>query len=191
MLNLSFILAKSNHPERFFLRGIYGGGSTPPGRCWRCNRRGHIRDECTTKEGDFLAKCARCSGFGHEKSACSSNAAVLAMELPMSEEDVAVDAQAFVAKETRKCSVRVGEEVGCGELNKQIVQHIADSAATCNMTPDADDLANYRDCSRPLVIANGGATSIAGYGDFTVAFCSDNGWVHVNLHGVAHTPLLS
>ena len=33
--------------------------------------------------------------------------------------------------------------------------------------------------------------SIAGYGDLTVAFRSDNEWVHVKLHAVAHTPLLS
>ena len=64
--------------------------------------RGHIREECTPKESDFLAKCLRCSGFGHEESTRSSDAAVLAMELPMSEEDLAVGVQAIVAKETCK-----------------------------------------------------------------------------------------
>ena len=59
------------------------------------------------------------------------------------------------------------------------------------MTPDADDLTNYRECSRPLGLANGGTTSIAGYGDLTVAFRSDDGWVHVKLHDVAYAPLLS
>ena len=34
------------------------------------------------------------------------------MELPMSEEDFAVEVQAFVAKETGKCRVMVGQEVG-------------------------------------------------------------------------------
>ena len=90
----------------------HGGGSKPHGRCWRCNRRGHIREECTTKESDFLAKYARCAGFGLEESTCSSDAAVLAIELPMSEESLAVEAQVFVAKETGKCRVMVGEEVG-------------------------------------------------------------------------------
>ena len=60
-----------------------------------------------------------------------------------------MEAQAFVAKEIRKCSVMVGKEVGGGELGKQVVQYIADNVATCNMTPDADDLTNYRECSRP------------------------------------------
>ena len=46
--------------------GSYGGGSRPHDRCWRCNRRGHIREECTKKESDFLTKYARCSCFGHE-----------------------------------------------------------------------------------------------------------------------------
>ena len=46
----------------------HGDGSISHGRCWRCNRRGHIREQCTTKESDFLAKCARYSGFGHEES---------------------------------------------------------------------------------------------------------------------------
>ena len=93
----------------------------------------------------------------------------------MSEEDLAVEAQAFVAKETGKCRMMVGEEVGGEELGKQIVYYIADNAATCNMTPDADGLTIYKECSGPLGLANGGTTSIAGYGDLTVAFRSDNG----------------
>ena len=88
----------------------HGGGSRPHGRCWRCNRRGHIREECTTKESDFFAKCARCSGFDHEESTRSSNAAVLAMELSVSKEDLAVEAQAFMAKQTRKCRVWSGKK---------------------------------------------------------------------------------
>ena len=52
----------------------------------------------------------------------------------MSEENLAVEAQAFVVKETGKCRAMVGEEVECGELGKQVVQYIADSAVTCNMT---------------------------------------------------------
>ena len=91
----------------------------------------------------------------------------------MSEEDVAVEAQAYVAKQTGKCRMMVGEEVGGGELGKQVMQYIADSAATSNMTPDADGLTNYRECSGPLGLANGGTTSIAGYGDLTVAFRSE------------------
>ena len=153
--------------------------------------RGHIREECTTKESYFLVKYAGYSGFGHEENTCLLDTAVLAIELPMSEEYLAVEAQAFVAKETDKCRVVLGEEVGGGELGKQVVQYIVDSAATCNMTPDADGITNYRECNRPLGLANGGTASIAGYGDLTVAFRSDNGWVHVKLHDVAHTSLLS
>ena len=108
----------------------------------------------------------------------------------MSKENLVVGAQAFVAKETGKRSVMIGEDVGGGELGKQVVQYIANSMATFNMTPDADDLISYRECSRPLGLANGGAF-ITGCGDLTVAFRSDNGWVHVELHDVAHTPLLS
>ena len=108
----------------------------------------------------------------------------------MSEENLAVEAQAFVAEKTGKYSAMVEGEVGGGELGNQIVQYIADSAATCSMTPDADDLTNYRDCCRLLGLANGETTSIAGYGDLTVAFRSDHGWVHVKLY-VTHAPLLS
>ena len=96
----------------------HGGGSRPHGRCWRCNKRGHIKEECPTKFSDFLTKCARCPGFGHEESTCSSEAAVLAMEMPVSEENFAVEAQGFVAKESSKCNVVVGEEVAGGELGK-------------------------------------------------------------------------
>ena len=166
-----------------------GGGSRPPGRCWRCNRRGHIREECAKKDSDFIAECARCSRFGHEEGTRSSDAAVLPMELPMSGEDLAVEAHAFVANETGKCSVMVGEEIEGGKLGKQIVQYTGDSAATCNMTPD-DGLTHYRECSRLLGFANGGTTFITDYSEFTVAFRSDNGWVHVKLHDVAHASTL-
>ena len=56
-----------------------------------------------------------------------------------------MEAQAFVAKEAGKCSVMVGEEVESRELGEQVVQYNADSVATCNMTPDADSLTNFRD----------------------------------------------
>ena len=113
------------------------------------------------------------------------------MELPRSEENLAVEAQAFVvAKETGTYSVMVGEKTEGGELSKQVVQNIADSATTCNMTPGAEGLSNYREYNRPLGFANGGTASITGYGDLTVVFRSNNGWVHVKLHDVVHAPLL-
>ena len=120
----------------------HGGGRKPHGRCWRCNRRGHISEECTTKESNFLAKCARCSGFRHEESTCSLDAAGLAIELPMPQGDLAVEARAFVAKKIGECRVMAGEEVWGGELGKQVVQYIADSATSCHMTTDADSRNN-------------------------------------------------
>ena len=100
----------------------------------------------------------------------------------MSEEGFALKGQAFVAKEAGKCTMMVGDEGEGGELGKQVVQCIVDSTATCNMTPDPDGLTSYRKCSRPLGLANGGKTFITGFGDLTVAFHSDNRWVHVKLY---------
>ena len=57
----------------------------------------------------------------------------------MSGEDLALGAQAFVAKETGMCRMMVREEVGGGEPGRKVV--------TCNMTSDADGLTNYRECS--------------------------------------------
>ena len=71
------------------------------------------------------------------------------------------------------------------------MQYIADSAATCNMTPDADGLTNYRECSRPLGLANREAISIVGYGALTVNLRTDYGWVRVEMNDVAHVPLLN
>ena len=127
----------------------------PPNHCFRCRQKGHRREYCTTKESEFVPRCIRCTGFGHEESSCSSNAAVLVVELPVSKEDLTLEAQTFAVTEAGKCSVTIGDAVGCVALDKQVVQYIADSAATCNMTPDADGLANYRKCSRPLDLANG------------------------------------
>ena len=113
------------------------------------------------------------------------------VELPVPEEDLAVEAEAFAVSEAGKCSVTIGDAVGGVALDKQVVQYIADSAATCNMTPDADGLTNYRECSRPLGLANGEEISIVGYGDLTVNFHTDHRWVRVKMNDVAHVPQLS
>ena len=39
-----------------------------------------------------------------------------------------------------KCSLKIGVEVGDGELDKQVAQYIGGSGATCHLTPDADGL---------------------------------------------------
>ena len=175
--------------------GSLGGGGDgrhhiPSGRCFRCRQRGHRRQDCTTRESDFVPRCNRCTGYGHEESSCSSDAAILVVELPVPEEDLAVEAEAFAVSEAGKCSVTIGDAVGGVALDKQVVQYIADSAATCNMTPDADGLTNYRECSRPLGLANGEEISIVGYGDLTVNFRTDHGWVRVKMNDVAHVPQL-
>ena len=97
----------------------------------------------------------------------------------------------FAVIATGKCSLRIGEEVGDGELDKKVVQYITDSGATCHLAPEVDGLTNYRECSRPLGLADRRKVSIAGYGDLTVAFRSNDSWVHVKLHDVAHARLLS
>ena len=163
----------------------------PSGRCFRCRQRGHRKRDCTTRESDFVPRCTRCTGFGHEESSCPSDMAVMVMELPVSEEDLAVESQAFAATEAGKCNAAIDDGVGGEALDKQVVQYIADSAATCNMTPDADGLTNYRECSRPLGLANGEEISIVGYGDLTVNFRTDHRWVRVKMNDVAHVPKLS
>ena len=163
----------------------------PSGRCFRCRKRGHRKQDCTIRESDFVPRCTRCTGFGHEESSCPSDTAVMAMELPVSEEDPAVEIQAFAATEAGKCSAMNDDRVGGGALDKQVVQYIADSAATCNMTPDADGLTNYRKCSRPLGLANGEEISIVGYGDLTVNFRTEYGWIRVEMNDVAHVSQLS
>ena len=176
--------------------GSLGGGGDgrhhiPSGRCFRCRQRGHRRQDCTTRESDFVPRCNRCTGYGHEESSCPSDAAILVVELPVPEEELAVEAEAFAVSEAGKCSVTIGDAVGGVALDKQVVQYIADSAATCNMTPDADGLTNYRECSRPPGLANGEEISIVGYGDLTVNFRTDHGWVRVKMNDVAHVPQLS
>ena len=134
-------------------QGSSNGGGSPggsddgrhhmhSGRCFRCRQRGHRKQDCTTRESDFVPRCTRCTGFGHEESSCPSDTAVMAMELPVSEEDPALEIQAFGATEEGKCSATIDDRVGGEALDKQVVQYIADSAATCNMTPDTDGLTN-------------------------------------------------
>ena len=71
------------------------------------------------------------------------------------------------------------------------MQYIAGSVATCNMTPDTNCLTDYRECSRPPCLGNGGTKLTAGYGELTASYRFDNGWVQVKLHDVAYASLLS
>ena len=168
-----------------------GRHNIPSGRCFRCRQRGHRRQDCTTRESDFVPRCNRCTGYGHEESSCSSDAAVLVVELPVPEEDLAVETQAFAVSEAGNCSVTIGDAVGGVALDKQVMHYIADSAATCSMTPNSDGLTCYRECSRLLGLANGEEITIVGYGDLTVDFRTNHGWVRVELNDVAHVPQLS
>ena len=168
-----------------------GRHNIPSGRCFRCRQRGHRRQDCTTRESDFVPRCNRCTGYGHEESSCLSDAAVLVVELPVPEEDLAVEAQAFAVSEAGKCSVTIGDAVGGVALDKQVMHYIADSAATCSMTPNSDGLTCYRECSRPLGLANGEEITIVGYGDLTVDFRTNHGWVRVEMNDVVHVPQLS
>ena len=111
-----------------------------------------------------MSTCARCSGFGHEKRACPTDTTILVTELP---EDDFEEENVFAANATGKCSLKIGQEVGDGELDKQVAQYIPDSGATCHMAPDADDFTNYRECSRPLGLTDKRKISIAGYGDLS------------------------
>ena len=76
-----------------------------------------MREECTTKEIDSMPRCARCSGFSHKEIACPSNATILVMELP---DDDFEEEKVSAANATGNCILRIGEEVGGGELDRQI-----------------------------------------------------------------------
>ena len=173
--------------------GGSGGGRLhmPPDRSFCYRQRVYRRGDCITKESDFLPRCNRCTDFGHEESSCLSDTVALVVELPESKEDLAVEAQTFAVTEAGECSVTIGDAVGGVALEKQVMQYIADSAATYIMMPDADSHTNYRECSRPLGLANGEAISIVGYGDLTVNLRTDHGWVRVQTDDAAHAPLLN
>lgn len=51
-------------------KGGGGGRSNERVRCYRCNRFGHYRSNCTTDRKDFLTHCSRCHGVGHSKDQC-------------------------------------------------------------------------------------------------------------------------
>ena len=153
--------------------GVAGGGATG-------------REVCTTKESDFVPRCARFLSFTRGEYLPTRRDDK--MELP---DDDSEAEKVFAASATGKCSLTIGEEVGDVELDKQVAQYIAYSVATCHLTPDADGLTNYRECGRRLGLADRRKISIADYADLTVGFRCNNSWVHVKLHDVAHAPLLS
>lgn len=124
---------------------------------------GHSQEDCTTKPSDFAFKCATCDCFEHGEGTCTSARRCWCLSCRFPKKTLPwmlKDAQAFTASEAGKCSAMIGDEVGSEALDKQVVQFIAGSAATCNLTLDADGLNKYRECSQPLSLANGGLISI-------------------------------
>lgn len=144
-----------------------------------------------TGSGDIV-RCNVCLGFGHAASICTSAAAeaVLAIETPLSEEDVAVDAEAFMANKEPPGECTTVNQVGDGELARQVESLVADSAVSCHMSNNADQMDNYQECDRSLNVASGDTIPIAGYGDLTVTFRSGNKWINLKLVRVAHIPQL-
>lgn len=39
-------------------------------RCFHCGYRGHMKQDCTTKQEDWLERCDTCSGWGHNAKQC-------------------------------------------------------------------------------------------------------------------------
>ena len=74
-------------------------GGTSEVRCHRCGKKGYLRIDCTEE------LCCRCHGRGHAADVCptSKEEAVLATSDDDGDSD-AVEASAFKARETGKCS---------------------------------------------------------------------------------------
>ena len=151
-------------------------------RCHKRGKKGHWRIDCTEE------LCSRCDGRGHgaDVFSTSKEEAVLAAAEDDDDYDT-VEASAFKARETGECS-NVSGRKGEGESAWQVGDEawFWDSGAATHMTPSADGMINYRECTLKLRIADGSTRTIEGYDDIYFVFRSGNGPVQVTLTNIAH-----
>ena len=157
-----------------------------------CGHFGHYQDDCTTKESDYVPRCEKCTGWGHKKEKCATAETVLAQVMSYESDGDSVTDQAFcaVAQPPGECGIVDLGLVGVEELGQDVMQYVADTAATCSMFRCANAFENYREYNG-WVRGNGGDKApvpLLGYGDVVVVLKSEGGWVPVPILNAAHVP---
>ena len=165
-----------------------GGAGSMHGRCFRCGEKGHQAAACTKPEP---LRCENCLGYGHDKSKCSSEQAVLAVELPVLDATALdVAEEALVVRDFTGEWNRVVDRGGVEQARQE--RFVADTGATNHMFPSANAFENYHECDRRLSVAAGKqAFAIVGYGDVRVTIGSRVGTTDLLLKRVAHVPELN
>ncbi|CAB1116481.1 unnamed protein product [Ectocarpus sp. CCAP 1310/34] len=165
-----------------------GGAGSMHGRCFRCGEKGHQAAACTKPEP---LRCEKCLGYGHDKSKCSSEQAVLAVELPVLDATALdVAEEALVVRDFTGEWNRVVDRGGVEQARQE--RFVADTGATNHMFPSANAFENYHECDRRLSVAAGKqAFAIVGYGDVRVTIGSRVGTTDLLLKRVAHVPELN
>lgn len=158
-------------------------------RCYKCGKKGHKGFDCTTPESGRLPQCEHCMGFGHKKDACPTEEAVLAEVI--SDTD-SVENQASVAELGQPGECGTVGPVGVVGQGQDVMKYVADTAATVSMFASSDGFANYRECSGRVkgVAGDKAPLPLLGYGEVTVVFKTENGWVPVPILNAAHVPEL-
>ncbi|CAB1111207.1 unnamed protein product [Ectocarpus sp. CCAP 1310/34] len=170
---------------------VYGHGGyitrSMHGGCFRCGEKGDQSAACTKPEP---LRCEKCLGYGHDKSKCSSEQAVLAVELPVLDATALdVEEEALVVRDFTGEWNRVVDRGGVEQARQE--RFVADTGATNHMFPSANAFENYHECDRRLSVAAGKqAFAIVGYGDVRVTIGSRVGTTDLLLKRVAHVPEL-
>ena len=151
-----------------------------------------MMDDCTTKESDYRPRCENCMGWGHKKDKCATEEAVLAQVVSYESDGDSVTDQAFcaVAQPPGECGIVDLGLVGVEELGQDVMQYVADTAATCSMFRCANAFENYRECNGWVRGIGGDKAPVPllGYGDVVVVLKSEGGWVPVPIPNAAHVP---
>ncbi|CAN0423213.1 unnamed protein product, partial [Hapterophycus canaliculatus] len=135
----------------------------------------------------------RCGGTGHSVGKCPSEAAVLAFDILSPEEEAAVDAEAYVARERSpgKCSDSACSEGGKGSARQTKEEpFILDSGTSSTMVASDDCFSNYHECDKRVRVAGRRVLPIAGQGDVIISLRSGQGRIPLKLRDVFHVPQL-
>ncbi|CAB1106093.1 unnamed protein product [Ectocarpus sp. CCAP 1310/34] len=160
-------------------KGRYGDTAAKQGalNLERCGHKGsdgrlHQQGERPYPRGVVIAM-----GWGYTKDKCATQEVVLAQVVYCDSDMDSVENQAFcpVAGFQGECGTANVDLVGATEHGQDVMQYVADTAATCSMFRCANAFVNYRECGGWVKGTGGDKAPIPllGYGDVIVVLRSE------------------
>ena len=157
----------SNTPSEAALFVSRGNSKKCSGKCFRCNKSGHMKNSCTVKQ------CSFCKKFGHNESKCFQKSKL----------DKKSDNRTNFSQ---SCELSFYCGSDCSK-SKKVILH---SGCTSHIVCDKDFFVEFHDVpSKICVNANNGVSPVKGQGVAKISLLDKRGVSHVlNLSDCHYVP---